>query len=121
MRLRELTPMIWTKQLKETAEFYTTILDFKLDDLSEEYGWGHLSKEGVQLMFSLPPRDVELTTPNFTGSFYVYVNGIDELWERIKDKVKVSYPIENFQYGMREFAIYDNNGYMIQFGQETSE
>ena len=25
---------------------------------------------------------------------------------------------EDFEHGMREFAIYDNNGYMLQFGQE---
>ncbi|MFN5228579.1 MAG: hypothetical protein ACK5Q3_18600 [Planctomycetota bacterium] len=25
--------------------------------------------------------------------------------------------LEDFDYGMREFAIYDNNGYLLQFGQ----
>jgi hypothetical protein len=30
--------------------------------------------------------------------------------------VKIAYPMEDFEYGMREFAIYDNNGYMLQFG-----
>jgi hypothetical protein len=28
------------------------------------------------------------------------------------------YPIENFAYQMREFAIRDVNGYIIQFGRE---
>ena len=28
--------------------------------------------------------------------------------------------IETFEWGMREFAIYDNNGYVLQFGQETT-
>jgi len=45
--------------------------------------------------------------PAFTGS---------ELWNSLKDVVKVCYPMEDFFYGMREFAIYDNNGYMLQFG-----
>ena len=31
----------------------------------------------------------------------------------------VVYPMETFGYGMREFAVYDNNGYLLQFGQET--
>jgi hypothetical protein len=30
--------------------------------------------------------------------------------------VKFAYPLETFEYGLREFAIYDNNGYMLQFG-----
>ena len=38
-----------------------------------------------------------------------------------QDKARVVYPIENFFYGMREFAIRDNNGYILQFGQEISD
>jgi hypothetical protein len=26
------------------------------------------------------------------------------------------YPLEDFDYGMREFAIYDSKGYLFQFG-----
>jgi uncharacterized glyoxalase superfamily protein PhnB len=43
---------------------------------------------------------------------------VDALWDELKDKVKVAYDIEDFDWGMREFAIYDNNSYMIQFGQD---
>ena len=39
---------------------------------------------------------------------------------KVKEKVKVVYPIENFEWEMREFAIYDNNGYMLQFGQDIT-
>jgi len=35
----------------------------------------------------------------------------------VKDKVPVVYPIENFSYGMREFAIRDNNGYILLFAK----
>jgi hypothetical protein len=33
-------------------------------------------------------------------------------------EVTIVYPLEDFPYGMREFAIRDNNGYILQFGQE---
>ena len=39
----------------------------------------------------------------------------------VKDHVRVCYPIEDFHYGMREFAIFDNNGYLLQFGQPTAQ
>ena len=42
-------------------------------------------------------------------------------WELLKDKAEVVYPIEDFEYGMREFAIKDCNGYMLQFGQDRSD
>ena len=40
--------------------------------------------------------------------------------EAVKDKAKIVYPLEDFEWQMREFAIYDNNGYMLQFGQDIS-
>jgi hypothetical protein len=42
------------------------------------------------------------------------------MWSRLKDRVKLCYPIETFDYGMREFAIYDNNEYILQFGQSVA-
>lgn len=30
----------------------------------------------------------------------------------------ICYPFEDFAYGMREFGIYDNYGYLLQLGQE---
>jgi len=45
---------------------------------------------------------------------------LDSLWEKFRDKVVIVYPVEDFDYGMREFAIRDNNGYILQFGQEIA-
>jgi hypothetical protein len=42
---------------------------------------------------------------------------MDALWNELKDKARISCGIEDFEYGMREFAIH----YMLQFGQETRE
>jgi len=36
-------------------------------------------------------------------------------------KANICYEIETFEWGMREFAIYDNNGYILQFGSTASE
>ncbi len=42
------------------------------------------------------------------------------LW-KLKDITNICYGIENFGHEMREFAIYDNNGYVLQFGPEIGE
>jgi protein involved in sex pheromone biosynthesis len=39
----------------------------------------------------------------------------------LNSTVKIVYETENFEYGMREFAIYDNNEYIVQFGQYIDE
>ena len=67
-------------------------------------------------MIATPNAHVPFSTPGFTGSFYFNVDDVAALWADVKDRVEVAYPMEEFHYGMREFAIYDNNGYMLQFG-----
>ena len=53
----------------------------------------------------------------FTGSLFTRTDQVDVLWSDLKEKCSIAYPLESFPYGMREFAIYDNNGYLLQFGQ----
>ncbi|MCB9897710.1 MAG: hypothetical protein H6825_06890 [Planctomycetes bacterium] len=59
------------------------------------------------------------TSPGFTGSLSIRVDDVDALWSRLKDVASVAYPLETFAYGMREFALLDPNGYLVQFGQES--
>ena len=56
--------------------------------------------------------------PSCKKTEYLDTDNANDWWEKLKDKVEVVYPIEDFEYNMREFAIRDCNGYMIQFGQE---
>jgi catechol 2,3-dioxygenase-like lactoylglutathione lyase family enzyme len=118
MKLTELRPMLWTKNLQETVRFYTEILNFTCDEIDEDWGWASLSKDGVALMIARPNEQTLFEAPAFTGSFYFNTDEIDALWEQLKDKARICYSIDDFEYGMREFAIYDNNGYLLQFGQE---
>lgn len=119
MKLHSLRPMLRTAQLPETIAFYTEILGFVLDTYEEEWGWASLSKDEVEIMLSLPNEHIPFDKPIFTGSFYFNTDAVDEWWERLKDRTNICYEIETFDYGMREFAIYDNNGYLLQFGQEV--
>ncbi len=59
--------------------------------------------------------------PNMTGRLYLYSDDIMALYDRIKDKVKVCQIPEVRFYGMKEFAIEDNNGYVLAFGQDINE
>jgi catechol 2,3-dioxygenase-like lactoylglutathione lyase family enzyme len=117
MKFTELRPMLWTADLYGTVDFYTNILGFVCVTLNENLGWASLVCDNVGIMLALPNEHTAFEKPVFTGSLYINTDNVDEIWERLKDKVKLCYPIEDFEYRMREFAIYDNNGYIIQFGQ----
>jgi uncharacterized glyoxalase superfamily protein PhnB len=113
-----LRPMLRTKDLHATVKFWTGQLGFTCDGLSEEDGWASLSRDDVRVMIATPNAHVPFDTPAFTGSFYFNVDDVTTLWADLKDRVEVAYPLEDFGYNMREFAIYDNNGYMLQFGTQ---
>jgi catechol 2,3-dioxygenase-like lactoylglutathione lyase family enzyme len=118
LKLRELTPMLWTRDLKESVDFYTTRLGFQCGELREDWGWASLTRDGVEIMLVLPNAHEPFEKPVFTGSLDLRSDDVDAAWGELKDKVRVCYPIEDFEHGMREFAIYDNNGYLLQIGQE---
>ncbi len=120
MRLLALQPMLRTKDLMATVEFYQEMLDFSCDGLDLEEGWASLSRDQVSLMVASPNAQMPFDKPLFTGSLYFYLDDVDELWASISSRVEVCYPIEDFDYGMREFAIFDNNGYLLQFGAEIA-
>jgi len=118
MSLQNLRPMLWTEDLTGSVDFYTAVLRFTANEINNEWGWASLSKDNVHLMLARPNQHTPYDKIGFTGSFYFTTDDVDELWDELKDKAKVCYGIENFEWGMREFAVYDNNGYLLQFGQE---
>lgn len=120
MKLTALRPILWTDRLDETINFYTHILGFTVDEKNDSWGWASLSKDDVALMLARPNEHTPFDKPVFTGSLYFTTSDVNGLWEQLKDKAGICYGIENFEWNMREFAIYDNNGYLLQFGQDLT-
>lgn len=120
-KFTSLRPVLWTERLDETIGFYTQFLGFILQEKNDDWQWASLEKDGVQIMLSKPNELENSNGIGFTGSFYFNINNVDELWEDLKTKAKICYEIETFDWEMREFAIYDSNGYILQFGQHINE
>lgn len=118
MKLSGLSPTLWTDDLSRSVTFYTKVLGFRCSAQME--GWAALERDGVEIMLSAPNQHEPYNGPRFSGSFYFRCDDVDGWWETLKDKATVVYPIENFDYGMREFAIRDNSGYILQFGAEVA-
>jgi catechol 2,3-dioxygenase-like lactoylglutathione lyase family enzyme len=113
--------MLWTEDLAATIEFYTRVLGFTCDETNDDWGWASLFLDDVGLMLAKPNEHTPYDKIGFTGTFYFATDDVEAMWLKVKDKARVCYDIETFPWGMREFAVYDNNGYMLQFGQEVSE
>lgn len=111
--------MLATEDIERTIDFYERYLGFACRGKypAENPCWASLCHGEVEMMFSLPNAHTDFNEPVLTGSIYVYVENVDELWENLKDRVEIVYGIENFEYGMREFGIKDCNGYVLNLGQ----
>ena len=69
-------------------------------------------------MLAVPKKHPDFKEAYFTGTIYIHTDDVEKSGANLRTKLEVVYPIDNFETGMREFAIYDNNKYIIQFGQE---
>jgi uncharacterized glyoxalase superfamily protein PhnB len=117
MKFTGLTPTLYTRDIRGSVEFYVTALGFEHDG-PDATGVAFVRRDGVEIMFSWPNARLPFDTPVLTGSLYIRCDDVDAAWEKVKGAARVCYPVEDFDYGMREFAIFDNNGYLLQFGQE---
>lgn len=118
MQFSALVPMLYTKELEQTVAFYENVLGFTCGEFNSDWGWAALHRDSCEIMFAFPNDHIPFQSSEFTGSFYFKLDDVDGFWRAIEEKATIVYPIETFEWGMREFAIKDNNGYVLQFGSE---
>jgi len=115
MKILDVTPMLTVIEMEPAIEFYRDVLGFSCLNSNPE--WACMGLDGAEVMLTLPNEHIPFDKPKMTGSLYFNTDDVESLWSRMKDRCVVEYPIEEFEYGMREFAIRDNSGYLLQFGQ----
>jgi len=118
MRIKGPIPVLYVTDIEESLRFYCDVLGFRCTNRLD--GWASLQRDEAEIMLSLPNEHLPFEKPIFTGSLYFHADNVDSLWQQLRDKATIVYPIEDFDYGMREFAIRDENGYILQFGQEIT-
>ena len=118
MQFKGPTPVLYVTDVENSIRFYSDLLGFACANRTA--AWASLRRDHAEIMVSLPNEYLPFDKLVFTGSFYFQIQDVDALWRQLGEKVSVVYPLENFDYGMREFAIKDVNGYILQFGQEIA-
>ena len=117
-KLFQLRPMLWVDDVRATIDWYVHNLDFEEGSFVEGWQWGIVTKDEVMIMFAKPNEHTPYNGPVFTGSLYINTDDVDSLWQKLQHTPYIYYGLDNFEYGMREFAIKDCNGYILQFGQD---
>lgn len=124
--LKKLTPNIMVEDVNRTIQFYKEVLGFELiTTVPEEgqFGWAMMKRGGVELMFqsraSLTEELPAFADRAIGGSltFYIEVDGLQDLYAGIKERVTIVQDMHTTFYGMREFAIQDCNGFVLSFSE----
>ena len=115
-------PLFMVKSLSRSLDYYCDVLGFERPQL-----WGDPPT------FAMPHRDGftimlkeaavnQSIAPNGVGDHwdaYVWIEDTDQLFAEVKDRgATIDYePCIQREYDMKEFAVVDPDGYLIDFGQ----
>ena len=139
MKANKLTPNFEVRDVKKTVDFYSKHLGFKLimavpksqDGVEQsfaegkEYVYAMVQKDNVELFFQRTDsfkEDVVYSQGVPIGasvSFYMDIEGIKELYSKLKDKQLEITELKTAWYGMQEFYLKDLNGYILGFAQKA--
>jgi uncharacterized glyoxalase superfamily protein PhnB len=108
------------RNLAETRSFYETI-GFRHSGGDDAAGWIELSFGGAVLQFYRDPPIGTLHAPSLSGTIYVHVEDADALSRPISNQVPFEWGPETMDYGMREFAVRDPNGYFVAFASPAAK
>ena len=121
MALKKLAPILTTDDMDRSVRFYVEVLGFTCG--MQTHGYSNLYRDDVRIMLAAPNKHFEWKGANFTGQFYIDLETaeeVDALWETVKDRVDVIYALDDFDYGMHEFGVRDDNGYHLAFGAPST-
>ncbi len=119
---RKAVPMIHVPDVRATVEWYQsigfTVINTYGDD-GDGLSFALLSFGRSLVMFNEGGKSS--TSVRREVDLYVYSDHVDELYQRLKDRVDVVEAPHDTFYGMREFIFRDLNRFWITFGQPVDE
>jgi uncharacterized glyoxalase superfamily protein PhnB len=118
--------MLEVNDLDETINFYTKMLGFTLEatwgpDPHGPKTWCAIGYGPASLMFTTG-AEPDPAGPKVTGSLYFYPENVDRYFAALVERgvSTLTAPVDR-EYGMREFALEDPNGYLLLFGRGLDE
>ena len=126
MKLHKLTPNLMVEDVNATLAYYQDVFGFELQQsvpTEGQYDWASTRCGEVELMFQ-SRSSLGKDLPDFQAlpigaslTFFIALQGIQELYERIRGRVELVDELHETFYGMREFAVKDLNGYILAFAE----
>jgi lactoylglutathione lyase len=128
MQIKKLTPNLIVRNVEASLKFYREILGLeKAMSVPEEspYVFAAISNGLIEIFFN-DQKTVAAEYPNLAASIggsltlYMEVDSLQAVLDRVqKAGAKISMPVTDQFYGMKEFAFEDGDGYTITIAQKA--
>lgn len=132
--LQSITSNLMVDDVDKTVEYYKTVLGFNLEiSVPRDDGklqWALVNRDSVDIMLhernnliEEMPMLVETKTGGGSITLFVKMEGFEAFYDEIKGKKDAQIIIEPHTtfYGMKEFTLQDNNGYIITFAEPVNQ
>lgn len=115
---QQIVPVLKVSDMQRAVDFYTGVLGFKICWRAANDGGGE------NCMIEAGDATLLLSTgshlgdkPQFSGTFYFNMVGVQDFFDQIKQQAEIVWPLEKMDYGQTEFAIRDRDGYTLAFAE----
>ncbi|HTE02299.1 MAG TPA: VOC family protein [Mucilaginibacter sp.] len=121
-KFNRLSAFIPVKDLRETLNYYRDTFGFYEECTMGTDGG--LRRDDLRVLFGQDPeytRQINSDQRRFV--LFWFVDNVDEIYREYKEerKLKIVDELESKHYGIREFSICDNNGYLIRIAEGIDE
>ncbi|HTE27961.1 VOC family protein [Flavitalea sp.] len=106
------------KNLKETMNYYKTVLGF-YDEWTEGERDGGLRRDNLRVLFGEDPEHLKkINDATHALNLMWFVENIKEIYQEFQNKkIQIESPLQSYTYGLMEFAFKDINGYLIRIAE----
>lgn len=127
IKMKNLTTELMVDDMKGSIDFYRDILGFNIivSEPQENPFFVILQNGPVELMLYHREQFLQ-EIPKFEDmlvggsiALYIGVDKVEELYESLKDKVKIVQELHTTDYGSTEFSCEDNSGYVLMFNERN--
>lgn len=116
-------PTFPVSDVDATIRWYETQLGFTSYPFPETppYVFASVCRNEVEIMFQqidgYQKPDLYRQRSGGVWDVYIRMEGVKELYEKLKDKVEIKMPLRRQSYGDWEFEVRDPNGYILVFSE----
>ena len=121
-KFQQIVPVLRVSDMQRSVAFYTGVLDFTVAWQAANDGGGeNCMLQGGAANLLLSTGSHLGNKPHFTGTLYFHMAGVQGFFERVKGRAEVVWPLEEMDYGQREFGIRDGDGYTLAFAEPQED